>query len=140
MNLKQRLSAKLKRKSGFTLIEMLIVVAIIVILVAVSIPMVTSSLDKAKEATDAANLRSAEAAAMIAHMSSNSIPATQTYYYDADTGKAYTEKDKVTSTGYNQMEQTTSGSGSSSTKISAKAGIVQVNITPDGITSTWVSK
>ena len=57
MNLKQKLSRKLKKTGGFTLIEMLIVVAIIAILVAVSIPMVNASLEKAREATDAANER-----------------------------------------------------------------------------------
>lgn len=48
-------------KKGFTLIEMLVVIAIIAILVAVVVPTVTSSTDKAKAATDAANLRSAKA-------------------------------------------------------------------------------
>ena len=57
MNLKQKLSKKLKKTGGFTLIEMLIVVAIIAILVAVSIPMVNSNLEKARKATDSANER-----------------------------------------------------------------------------------
>lgn len=57
---------KLLNKKGFTLMEMLIVVAIIVILVAISIPAFSSSLDSAKEAADAANLRSAKAAALVA--------------------------------------------------------------------------
>ena len=48
-------------KKGFTLVEMLVVIAIIAILVAVIVPTVTSSTKKAKAATDAANLRSAEA-------------------------------------------------------------------------------
>ena len=45
-------------KKGFTLIEMLVVIAIIAVLVAIIIPVVTSSTDKAKAAADAANLRS----------------------------------------------------------------------------------
>ena len=48
-------------KKGFTLIEMLVVIAIIAILVAIIIPTVTSATTKAKAATDAANLRSAKA-------------------------------------------------------------------------------
>ena len=45
-------------KKGFTLIEMLVVIAIIAILVAIVIPTVSSATAKAKAATDAANLRS----------------------------------------------------------------------------------
>ena len=42
---------------GFTLMEMLIVVAIIAVLVAIAIPTFSSSLHKAREATDLANAR-----------------------------------------------------------------------------------
>ena len=45
-------------KKGFTLIEMLVVIAIIAILVAIVIPVVGNSTEKAKEAADAANIRS----------------------------------------------------------------------------------
>ncbi len=50
-------------KKGFTLAELLIVVAIIGVLVAISIPIFTSQIEKAREATDAANLRAAYAEA-----------------------------------------------------------------------------
>lgn len=53
-------------KKGFTLAELLIVVAIIGVLVAISIPIFTSQLEKSREATDAANLRSAYAEVMAA--------------------------------------------------------------------------
>lgn len=52
-------------KKGFTLIEMLVVIAIIAVLVAIIVPTVTSSTDKAAAATDAANLRSAKATVTI---------------------------------------------------------------------------
>ena len=48
-----------ENKKGFTLAELLIVVAIIAVLVAISIPIFTSQLEKSKEAVDAANLRAA---------------------------------------------------------------------------------
>ena len=48
-------------KKGFTLAELLVVVAIIGVLVAISIPIFTSQLEKAREATDAANIRAAYA-------------------------------------------------------------------------------
>ena len=50
-------------KKGFTLAELLIVVAIIAVLVAISIPIFTSQLEKSRESTDAANLRAAYATA-----------------------------------------------------------------------------
>ena len=48
-------------KKGFTLIEMLVVIAIIAVLVSIIIPTVTSATDKAAAATNAANLRSVKA-------------------------------------------------------------------------------
>lgn len=51
-------------KKGFTLAELLIVVAIIGVLVAISIPIFTAQLEKAREATDVANIRAAYAEVM----------------------------------------------------------------------------
>lgn len=50
-----------KDHSGFTLMEMLIVVAMIAVLVAISIPIFTNILEKSRESTDLANVRSAYA-------------------------------------------------------------------------------
>lgn len=55
---------KIKSSKGFTLMEMLIVVAIIAVLVAIAIPTFTSSLNKARVATDEANIRSGYASVM----------------------------------------------------------------------------
>ncbi len=52
---------KKNNKKGFTLAELLIVVAIIAVLVAVAIPVFTSQLEKARDSTDQANIRSAYA-------------------------------------------------------------------------------
>ena len=46
-----------RRRQGFTLMEMLIVVAIIAVLIAVAIPTFNASLHKAREAADLANAR-----------------------------------------------------------------------------------
>ena len=57
---------KYKGKNGFTLAELLIVVAIIAVLVAISIPIFTTQLEKAREATDLSDVRSAYAEVMTA--------------------------------------------------------------------------
>ena len=48
----------MRNKKGFTLIEMLVVIAIIAVLVSIVIPTVSSATNKARAAADAANLRS----------------------------------------------------------------------------------
>lgn len=53
----RKLMNKKLNKKGFTLMEMLIVVAIIAILVAIMIPTYMNAMTKAKEATDVANIR-----------------------------------------------------------------------------------
>ncbi len=104
MNLKNTLKAKLKKSKGFTLIEMLIVVAIIAILVAVSIPMVSGSLNKAKINTDLANQRAAKAAAVITYMTDGE---SGNYYYDASAGKLIPEGGEVNNIkGYSQSRNT----------------------------------
>lgn len=80
------LQKKLKNKKGFTLIEMLVVVAIIAILVAISIPMVSGALDKARKAADDANLQAAKSVALLAEME-GTFEASQTYYYDIREGE-----------------------------------------------------
>ena len=50
-----------RTKKGFTLAELLIVVAIIAVLVAIAIPIFSAQLEKSREATDLANIRSAYA-------------------------------------------------------------------------------
>ena len=52
-----------RKKKGFTLAELLIVVAIIAVLVAISIPIFTSQLEKSRDAVSVANMRAAYAEA-----------------------------------------------------------------------------
>ena len=54
----------MKKNDGFTLAELLIVVAIIGVLAAISIPVFSSQLEKSREATDLANVRAAYAQIM----------------------------------------------------------------------------
>lgn len=55
-------------KKGFTLAELLIVVAIIAVLVAISIPIFNSQLEKSRDAVSVANMRTAYAQAQTAYL------------------------------------------------------------------------
>ena len=131
MKLREKLSRKLRKSKGFTLIEMLVVIAISAILVVVSVPMVNSSLTKAKTATDDANERAAKAAALIQYMTSEDTDGA-TYYYNADTG-AIQEGGATGIEGYNQTVRDSQPVGK---------GCVQIVISADGTIGTdaitWV--
>lgn len=134
MNLKRAAQRKLRKSGGFTLVEMLIVVAIIAILVVVSIPMVSSSLDKARTATDDANERAAKAAALIVYMTAGES-GTANYYYDADKGQAIEVGTNNEPKGYNQSnlkDKLSSG-------VDAGTKVVKVTIDENGnATTSWV--
>ncbi len=126
-----RMSKKLNKK-GFTLAELLIVVAIIAVLVAVSVPIFSSKLEKAREATDVANMRAAKAAAAALYLSDESeVSKDKPYYYDADNGVLKSEKTGIK--GYGQGTKTeggiTYGDYYKDTE-ECKGFIVEVTITP----------
>lgn len=76
----------MKNRKGFTLMEMLIVVAIIAILVIIAIPTFNSALAKARAATDVANIRSGYAAAQVEAMTNGLTDKTNgdKYVLEAD--------------------------------------------------------
>lgn len=98
--LKEKLSAKLSKNGGFTMVELLIVVAIIAILVAVSIPMMNTALERARHAVDQANVRDAIGLASVEYVSdpdsfSAGTAVTYTYYVDKNS-QGYLVKDGET--------------------------------------------
>jgi len=82
-----------KNKKGFTLAELLIVVAITAVLVAISIPIFTSQLRKARVAVNQANARAGEAAAYAAYLED---PSYDIIAYDIRSGRV--KKSKSTNT------------------------------------------
>ncbi|MEG1684076.1 MAG: prepilin-type N-terminal cleavage/methylation domain-containing protein [Oscillospiraceae bacterium] len=90
---------KLRSKKGFTLMEMLIVVAIIAVLIAIAIPTFGNSLKKANLAADNANFRTAQAVAAVAVMDDADGTVTAGKFnategiFDAVVGNAYEAKE-----------------------------------------------
>lgn len=76
---------KLNNKKGFTLMEMLIVVAIIAVLVAIAIPVFNGALTKSKEAADVANIRAAYAEWQVKMLTENeAVPTDKTALMTSD--------------------------------------------------------
>ena len=67
---------KMTNKKGFTLAELLIVVAIIAVLVAIAIPVFTTQLERSREATDMSNIRAAYAEAVSDYLAQGATKAT----------------------------------------------------------------
>lgn len=81
---------KMKNSKGFTLMEMLIVVAIIAVLIAIAIPTFNASLNKARVATDEANIRSGYASVMATVLTADEEIKTETTYKLKTDGSVYT--------------------------------------------------
>lgn len=134
------MTKKMKKQGGFTLVEMLIVVAIIAILIAVSIPLVTNALEKAREATDAANERAFKAVLVTGYlldtegMSVSSggvaIEADTEYVFDAVNGVAKATGDASSINAYGQSDKTKGNS-----EVVAKGQILHGKIDSDGTVS-----
>ena len=80
-----------KNNKGFTLAELLIVVAIIAVLVAIAIPVFTTQLEKSREATDLANIRSAYAELVTEYLGNGTVTSVTVDLKQAQTGWNYVD-------------------------------------------------
>lgn len=127
-------------RKGFTLAELLIVVAIIAVLVAVAIPVFTAQLEKSREATDVANLRSAYGEAIAKYMDDPTNAVSSTYkVQQKDTGWAKADiADSLPSelsTAANTLKGLTSGTFSVKVT-SAGSGKVTIDLVTNGSSSS----
>lgn len=122
-----------KNEKGFTLAELLIVVAIIGVLVAISIPIFTSQLEKAREATDMANLRSAYAecsASLLTGEANDGVALTPTTGDPTSASKSVTLCQQTT--GW-LSDVEIAGKKTNTDKIPS-SGTVEVTVTATGVT------
>ena len=85
-------------KKGFTLAELLVVVAIIGVLVAISIPIFTAQLEKARDAVTLSNVRAAYAEASAAYLTDQNDGTHVTVNKNAKTATVTGVVSKGTST------------------------------------------
>ena len=85
--LKMQAKQRLGKEDGFTLMELLIVIAIIAVLVAIAIPVFTAQLDNAKDAADKANARALYALAQAEWMDNANHEVATDFTWDAGENK-----------------------------------------------------
>lgn len=79
------------KKQGFTLIEMMVVIAIVALIVAIVIPTVTVAIEKSRAVTDASNLRSLLAEANVVVFGGAKQDALASLSEDAMPSKTFPE-------------------------------------------------
>ena len=120
---------KLHSKKGFTLAELLIVVAIIAVLVAIAIPVFTSQLEKSREATDISNIRSAYAEVVAEYLASG---ADDPYYSEVSLKQQQDGwQNKENNTLYTRVNGTETAV-TIADNIVGKSKTVYVNVAADG--------
>jgi len=131
-----------KKHKGFTLAELLIVVAIIAILVAISLPLFSSQIAKANLQADQTHVSAAKASAVAEYLDTNSHD-TITYYFDA--GIAMVNKNNSEGiVGYGKSTKepykTQTGAVGAPVNDDGSKNIIQVIVGNNGtvMSTTWV--
>lgn len=64
-----------RNKKGFTLVELVVVIAILGVLAAIAVPRFINALDEAKNATDEANIKALQAAVNLYYLENSAYPS-----------------------------------------------------------------
>lgn len=131
-----------KKHKGFTLAELLIVVAIIAILVAISLPLFSSQIAKANLQADQTHVSAAKASAVAEYLDTNSHD-TITYYFDAGIAMANKNNSEgIVGYGKSTKEpyKTQTGAVGAPVNDDGSKNIIQVIVGNNGIvmSTTWV--
>ena len=118
-------------KKGFTLAELLIVVAIIGVLVGISIPIFSAQLRKSKVATNQANGRAAKAAAVADYLD-NAYTVAKVYEYNVANGTIAVKDDAATAD-----TNTPADNVADTIKVSIDADGSTVTVDQGGATIYW---
>jgi len=123
-----------------------VVVAIIAVLVAVSIPIFTAKLEKSREATDIANMRAAKAAATVELLdnvtAANVAPTTDsvTEYYDTEAGKMTATMPTTYGKGTSKNGGMTYSGYTNTEAYTSKVISATINYKEDTVTIGWAAK
>lgn len=131
-----------KKNKGFTLAELLIVVAIIAILVAISLPLFSSQIAKANLQADQTHVSAAKASAVAEYLDTNSHD-TITYYFDAGIAMANKNNSEgIVGYGKSTKEPYKTQTGAVGVPVNddGSKNIIQVIVGNNGIvmSTTWV--
>lgn len=122
----------MNKKKGFTLAELLIVVAIIAVLVGVAIPVFTSQLEKSREAVDLSNIRSAYAECTTAVLTGE---ATDTTVVAEGTGFKKTVTLKQTKANWTGDNANAVIGGKTMSTVDTDKTTITVHVAADGTTT-----
>lgn len=123
-------------RGGFTLAELLVVVAIVAVLVAIAVPVFTGALGSANEAVGQSAVRSVKAEAVSAYLLDKSITdktQAQSFYATVHKDGSVTDLNKGTSSADNAFAETADAATIGS-KISEGSAIINVTVTGQNVT------